>query len=78
MAQMVRFAVHRGKLISAVWNGGDERVRLELPEGWEELVPRDIIKGEANLDRWIRLDLDQRLAELTPPGFKPTKGLRQP
>jgi hypothetical protein len=68
---MVRFAIHRAKKISRVFFVGDERGTMPLPAGWEELVPRDIITDERAFDRWIALDLDARLAAITPEGFKP-------
>lgn len=73
MGMMVSFAIHRKKKISRVFFVGDERGRAPLPEGWEELVPRDIITDERAFDRWIALDLDARLAALTPPGFTPKR-----
>jgi uncharacterized membrane protein YidH (DUF202 family) len=76
MAMRVRFAIHRGKKISAVFHGGDERQEIELPDGWEELEPRKVLPNERDFDAWIRGDLDARLAGLTPPGFRPQKGIR--
>lgn len=73
MAPMVRFALHRKKKISRVFFVGDERGTMPLPEGWEELVPREIITDERAFDRWIAQDLHARLADLTPAGFKPKK-----
>ena len=76
MAMRVRFAIHRGKKISAVFHGGDERQDIALPDGWEELVPRAILPNDRDFDAWIRGDLDARLAGLTPAGFRATKGIR--
>ena len=78
MAMMVRFAINQIKRRAAVFYGGDERGGKPLPPGWEELVPRDIIKDEAMFQRWIALELDDRLEGLAPPGFKCLKGLQQP
>jgi hypothetical protein len=73
MGMMVRFAIHRKKKISRVFVVGDERGTMPIPDGWEELVPREIITDDRAFDRWIALDLDARLAALTPAGFKPTR-----
>jgi hypothetical protein len=64
MAPRVRFAIHRKRREAAIFFGGDERAVSPLPAGWEELVPREIIHDEAAFDRWIALDLDDRLAGL--------------
>ena len=71
MAMRVIFAIHRKQKISAVFPGGDERQQLAAPDGWEELEPRKIFPVEREFDAWIRLDLDARLAAITPPGFRP-------
>jgi hypothetical protein len=71
MSMRVHFAIHREKKISAVFDGGDERQEVGLPDGWEALVPREIFKDERAFDAWIRLDLEGRLAAITPPGFRP-------
>jgi hypothetical protein len=71
MGLRVRFAIHRKKKLSAVFPGGDERQEIGLPDGWEELVPREIFRDEREFDAWIRLDLGGRLAAITPPGFRP-------
>ncbi len=76
MSMIVLFAIHRAKKISAVFFGGDEHGFVGLRDGWEELVPRDIIQDERAFDRWIAQDLDARLVGLTPPGFTPKKGIR--
>ena len=64
MSMRVRFAIHEKKKISAVFHGGDEHSNVEVPEGWTELDPRSILRDERAFDRWITLELDDRLAEL--------------
>ena len=78
MAPMVRFAIHRKRKEAAVFFGGDEHASVPLPKGWQELMPRAIIRDEGEFDRWIALDLDGRLAGLAPPGFKCLPGLQHP
>jgi len=35
-----------------------------------------ILPNERDFDAWIRQELDARLVGLTPPGFRPEKGIR--
>jgi hypothetical protein len=78
MAMMVRFAVNRARKQAAVFFGGDEHGQVSLPAGWEELVPRDLIRDEAAFQRWIAGSLEERLRGLAPAGFACLGGLRRP
>jgi hypothetical protein len=75
MGLRVCFAIHPKRRLSAVFHGGDERGFVAVPEGWVEMNPLEILPDEAALERWIRLDLHDRLVGLTPPGFKAKRGL---
>lgn len=77
MAPMVRFAIHRQRKQAAVFFGGDEHGSVALPPGWEELVPRQILRDDEAFARWIALDLDGRLVGLAPPGYRCLAGLQR-
>jgi hypothetical protein len=60
-----------------VYFGGDEHASVSLPDGWEEVMPRAIIRDEAEFERWLALDLDGRLSRLAPSGFRCLPGLQR-
>ena len=69
MAPIVLFLVHHGRRECAWFFGGDERFRIEVPSGWQQIIPRTAITNEAEFDEWLQLDLYGRLHRLCPPGY---------